>query len=141
MSGNEEPRVLGFLCNWCAYAGADLAGVSRLQLPANFCVIRTMCSARTEPLFLFKALLGGMDGVLVAGCHPGDCHYQRGNYFTRRRLVMVQEILKALNMEHERVRLHWISASECSLYQKVLTEFIEDLKGMERNVARDEVFL
>ncbi len=105
MSGNEEPRVLGFLCNWCAYAGADLAGVSRLQLPANFCVIRTMCSARTEPLFLFKALLGGMDGVLVAGCHPGDCHYQRGNYFTRRRLVMVQEILKALNMEHERVRL------------------------------------
>ena len=141
MSDDYEPRMLGFLCNWCSYAGADLAGVSRLQMPTNFRIIRTMCSARVEPLFIFKALLGGMDGVLVAGCHPMDCHYQRGNFFTRRRLVMVQAILEELDLETDRVKLSWVSASECGRYQQVITDFNEKLKEMGESPARDEVFL
>jgi len=138
---SEELKVLGFLCNWCSYAGADLAGVSRLQMPANFRVIRTMCSARVEPLFIFKALLGGMDGVFVAGCHPMDCHYQRGNYFTRRRMVMVQEILRSLGMEEERVRLSWVSASECGRFQDLISDFGEGLKKVGENPVKHEVFL
>jgi len=142
MSDEEGlPKILGFLCNWCSYAGADLAGVSRLQMSPNFRIIRTMCSARVEPLFIFKAFLGGMDGVLVSGCHPMDCHYQRGNYFTRRRLVMVQEILDALELEVERVKLAWVSASECGRYQSVLTDFTEELKALGDNEAKHEVFL
>jgi len=137
----DELKVLGFLCNWCSYAGSDLAGVSRLQMPTNFRIIRTMCSARVEPLFVIKALLGGMDGVFVAGCHPMDCHYQRGNYFTRRRMVMVQEIMRSLGLEEERVRLSWVSASECGRFQGLISSFSEDLKGVGENPMKREVFL
>ena len=97
------PNIVGFLCNWCSYAGADLAGTARLKLPASIKVIRVMCSGRIDPLFIIKAYLKGVDGVLVAGCHPGDCHYQTNNYIARRRVAMLKNIFDTLGLETERV--------------------------------------
>ena len=100
-----EPKILGFLCNWCCYAGADLAGVSRFQYPPNIRVIRVMCSAKVDPTYVMKALLGGVDGVFIGGCHIGDCHYVRGNFYTRRRVVMLEKVLEIMGVEPERLRL------------------------------------
>jgi coenzyme F420-reducing hydrogenase delta subunit/predicted CopG family antitoxin len=122
-----EPKVLGFLCNWCSYAGADLAGVSRIQYPPNMRVIRVMCSGRVDPVFLFKALLTGIDGVFVLGCHPGDCHYLEGNYEAEKKFKMVQKFLKIVNFD-KRVRLDWVSASEGARFAQVVTEFIESIR-------------
>jgi len=105
------PRIIGFLCKWCSYAGADLAGVSRLKMPATLIPIRVMCSSRVDPLFILAALLKGADAVLVAGCHPGDCHYQTGNYYTRRRIALLEKIFDQLGLETDRLRLAWISAA------------------------------
>ena len=112
MSEQFEPRIIAFLCNWCSYAGADLAGTSRMQYPPNVRIIRLMCSGGLDPLYVFRALLGGCDGVLIGGCHPGDCHYTNGNYKARRRVAVLKSILKELGMDEERVWLRWISASE-----------------------------
>jgi F420-non-reducing hydrogenase iron-sulfur subunit len=136
-----EPRILAFLCNWCSYAGADLAGVSRLQMPSTVRNIRVMCSGRIKPLFLIKALLGGADGVLMAGCHPGDCHYATGNYKARRRFAITQTVLKSLGFEHDRIRLSWISASEGPRYQQVMSEFTEKVKSAGPNQTKYEMFL
>jgi F420-non-reducing hydrogenase iron-sulfur subunit len=136
-----EPKILAFLCNWCSYAGADLAGVSRLQMPSTVRNIRVMCSGRIKPLFLFKALLGGADGVLMAGCHPGDCHYATGNYKARRRFAITKTVLESLGLESERIRLSWISASEGPRYQQVMTEFTEQVKSAGSNQSKYEMFL
>jgi F420-non-reducing hydrogenase iron-sulfur subunit len=135
-----EPRILAFLCNWCSYAGADLAGVGRLQLPPTFRVVRVMCSSRVDPLFVLRAYLRGADGILLGGCHPGDCHYQRGNYFARRRFAMVKKMLQELGLEPERLRLSWVSASEGQRFRQVVTEFTEHLRKLGPSEARTKLF-
>ena len=117
-----KPRILGFLCNWCSYAGADLAGVSRIQYPPNIRVIRVMCSGRVDPKFIFEALRLGIDGVIVMGCHPGDCHYLEGNYEAEKKFQMVLKFLNFIGFEN-RVRLEWVSASEGTRYGEVVREF------------------
>ncbi|MFW9940116.1 MAG: hydrogenase iron-sulfur subunit [Candidatus Thorarchaeota archaeon] len=122
-----EPKILGFLCNWCCYAGADLAGVSRMQYPPNIRVIRIMCSGRIDPKFIFESLRIGADGVFIGGCHLGDCHYLEGNYEAVKKFEMVQKFLKLINLDN-RVRLEWVSASEGARYASVITEFTEHIK-------------
>ena len=134
-----EPRIIGFLCNWCSYAGADLAGVARLQYPPNVRIIRVMCSGRVDPQFIFKALAEGADGVLVAGCHPGDCHYADGNYKTMRRFQLMKKVLAQLGVEDERVRLEWISASEGNVFVRVIRDFTEKLRQIGRASCRERV--
>jgi len=125
-----EPRIIAFLCNWCTYTGADLAGVSRLKSPANIRVIRTMCSGRVDPTFIMKAFELGADGVLVGGCHPGDCHYSEGNYKTLRRIHMLKPMLQSFGIDNGRVRLEWISAAEGDKFQAVTTEFTETIRSL-----------
>ncbi|MBC7341517.1 MAG: hydrogenase iron-sulfur subunit [Clostridia bacterium] len=125
-----EPRIVGFLCNWCSYAGADLAGISRLQYPPNLRVIRVMCSGRVEPAFVFKALSEGADGVLIAGCHPGDCHYNHGNYNTLRRFPLMMRVLEQLGVERDRVRLEWVSAAEGNIFAQVVTDMTEKVRAL-----------
>ena len=123
-----EPRIVAFLCNWCAYTGADLAGTSRIQYPPNVRAIRVMCSGGVDPLYVIKALLEGADGVLIGGCHPGDCHYQSGNLKARRRIVILRSILESLGLDPDRVWLRWISASEGKLFADTITEMVQVLK-------------
>lgn len=136
-----EPRILAFLCNWCTYAGADLAGVSRLQMPPNIRNIRVMCSGRVKPLFLVKAWLGGADGVIIGGCHPGDCHYATGNYKARRRFALTKQVFESMGLDSGRLRLSWISASEGPRFQQVMTEFTNRQKEAGPNPTKDEIFL
>ena len=136
-----KPKILAFLCNWCSYAGADLAGVSRLQMPPTVRNIRVMCSGRIKPLFLIKAWLGGADGVLMAGCHPGDCHYATGNYKARRRFALTKKVFESLGLDPDRIRLSWVSASEGPRYQQVMTEFSEKVKSAGSNPTKTEMFL
>jgi len=125
-----EPKIVGFLCRWCSYTGADLAGTSRMEYPANLAAIRVMCSGRVDPTFVVKALADGADGVLIAGCHPGDCHYSEGNYKAMRRYPMLINLLAQFGIEPERVRLEWISASEGEQFAAVVTEFTEQLRAL-----------
>lgn len=145
MSAGDEntfdPRIVAFCCNWCSYAGADLAGTSRVQMPTTVRNIRVMCSSRVDPLFILKAHLKGADGVLIAGCHPGDCHYTRGNYFTRRRMALLKRVMKSVGMESDRVKLAWISASEGQKYGETTENFSDELRKMEKNHTRSEIFL
>ncbi len=141
MNKNNNPKIVGFLCNWCSYTGADLAGTARMKIPATIKVIRVMCSGRIDPLFVLKAYLRGADGVMMMGCHPGDCHYQKGNYNTRRRYVMLQSILGALGLDKDRIGLWWVSASEAKKYAQVTNEFSEKITKMGPNPFNDEVFL
>ena len=127
---SHEPRIVGFLCNWCSYAGADLAGTSRLRYPSNVRVIRVMCSARIEPLFVLEALARGADGVLVCGCHPGDCHYSEGNYKAMRRFPLLRQVLEAYGVEGERVRLEWVSASEGQRFADIVADMTERLRAL-----------
>jgi F420-non-reducing hydrogenase iron-sulfur subunit len=127
---NFEPRIVAFCCNWCSYAGADLAGTSRIQYAPNIRVIRVMCSGRVNPLFLLKALSIGADGVLVLGCHPGDCHYIEGNYKTMRRIPLLKKMLKQLGIEEERVRLEWVSASEGARFAEVTNDFTQTIRKL-----------
>jgi F420-non-reducing hydrogenase iron-sulfur subunit len=135
------PKILAFLCNWCSYAGADLAGTSRLKYPPSILPIRVMCSSRIDPLFIIKAYLGGADGVLIAGCHPGDCHYDKGNYYTRRRFALLKKIFEELNIEPDRLMLSWVSASEGPKYARVATEFTEKVRKAGENSAKNKIFL
>ena len=143
MKKEEEfmPKILAFLCNWCSYAGADLAGTSRIKYPPSILPIRVMCSSRVDPLFIIRAYLGGMDGVLIAGCHPGDCHYEKGNYYTRRRFAMLKKIFDELGLESDRLILSWISASEGTKYAKVATEFTEKIKKSGESSLKNKIFL
>jgi F420-non-reducing hydrogenase iron-sulfur subunit len=131
-----EPRIVAYLCNWCSYTGADLAGTSRLQYPPNIRVIRTMCSGAVDPVYVLKPLIEGIDGVLIGGCHPGDCHYQTGNYKTRRRFVALSEILKATGFEEQRIWLRWISASEGQKFADTVTEMVTAIKELGPNPLR-----
>jgi F420-non-reducing hydrogenase iron-sulfur subunit len=130
---NFEPSIMGFLCNWCAYAGADLAGTSRMKYPPNIKSIRLMCSGRVDPVFVLESLKEGADGVLVAGCHPGDCHYQSGNYKTNRRIVLLKKLLEQLGIDPNRVRFEYVSASEGQKFALVVAKFVDDLKTMGPN--------
>ncbi|MHB1293415.1 MAG: hydrogenase iron-sulfur subunit [Anaerolineae bacterium] len=125
-----EPKILAFLCNWCSYAGADLAGTSRLQYPPNVRVIRVPCSGRVNPMFIVSALRQGADGVLVSGCHPGDCHYLAGNYYARRRFTLLQRYLEYLGIEPGRVQFSWVSASEGGRFAEVITKVTEDVRAL-----------
>ncbi|MEM4233340.1 MAG: hydrogenase iron-sulfur subunit, partial [Thermoplasmata archaeon] len=122
-TGEWEPKILVFCCNWCSYAGADLAGVSRLQMPPYFRVIRVMCSARVDPEFVMRAFQKGADGVLVAGCHPADCHYIGGNYRTRRRMALLKMLIQQFGFDPDRLQLEWISAGEGEKFQKTIVAF------------------
>jgi F420-non-reducing hydrogenase iron-sulfur subunit len=126
--GDFEPNIIGFLCNWCSYAGADLAGTSRIKYPPNIKSIRVMCSGRVDPVFILEALKKGADGVLVAGCHPGDCHYQSGNYKTNRRIKLLKKFLDEMGVESQRVRFEYVSASEGQKFAQVVTDFVNELK-------------
>ncbi len=128
-----EPKVLGFLCQWCSYAGADLAGTSRKKYPANIRVIRVPCSGRVDPLFILKALRLGFDAVLVSGCHPGDCHYQVGNYYARRRMAITKKFLEYMGIEPQRIQASWVSASEGGKFAEVVTEITKELKEIGPN--------
>lgn len=123
-----EPRIIAFLCNWCTYTGADLAGTSRLQYPPNVRIIRLMCSGGLDPVYVLKSVVEGADGVLIGGCHPGDCHYQSGNYKARRRFAILQSTLDMVGFEPERIWLRWISASEGQYFADTVTEMVEFLK-------------
>ena len=134
--GNEqtwEPNILGFLCRWCSYAGADLAGTSRKKYPANIKIIKVPCSGRVDPLFILKSLRLGYDGVLVSGCHPGDCHYQTGNYRARRRLAITKKFLEYMGVEPQRIQASWVSASEGGKFAEVVGEVTEELKEIGPN--------
>lgn len=120
-----KPKILVFCCNWCSYAGADLAGIGRFQISPHFRVIRTMCSARVDPEWIMEAFRLGADGVLVAGCHPGDCHYIGGNYRTRRRVAMLRSLLVQFGLDSERLELAWISAGEAEKFATTINSFVE----------------
>jgi F420-non-reducing hydrogenase iron-sulfur subunit len=126
-----EPKIVGFLCNWCSYAGADLAGVSRIQYPPNIRIIRVMCSGRVDPAFVLEAFKDGADGVLVAGCHlPSDCHYLSGNFKAQRRIQLLKKVLEQFGLEPERLRLEWVSASEGDKFATVIKDMTEQIKKL-----------
>jgi coenzyme F420-reducing hydrogenase delta subunit len=125
-----QPKIVAFLCNWCSYAGADLAGVSRIQYPPNIRVIRVPCSGRVNPLFILKALQHGADGVLVSGCHPGDCHYISGNLVARRKFALLKAFLEYIGIESGRVSFSWVSAAEGEKFSKVVTEVVNEVKAL-----------
>lgn len=123
-----EPKIVAFLCNWCSYAGADLAGVSRYQYPTNIRAVRVMCSTRISPHIVLELLKEGADGVMITGCHIGDCHYISGNYYTEKRVAMMKKLVELAGIDPGRVRLEWVSASEGEKFANVVTEFVNELK-------------
>ena len=130
--GAEELRIVGFLCNWCSYGGADTAGVGRMNQPTDLRIIRVPCSGRINPLFILRALVNGADGVLVSGCHPRDCHYAEGNFYARRRLEMLKQFLSVTGIDPERFEYTWVSASEGQRWQHVVTSFTERIHKLGR---------
>ena len=129
-----EPKIIGFLCNWCSYAAADLAGVSRIQYPPNIIIIRVMCSGRIDPSFILEAFKDGADGVLVAGCHlPSDCHYISGNFKALRRVTLLKKVLRDFGIEPERLRLEWLSASEGDRFAVIVRDMVEEIKKLGPN--------
>ena len=141
MAEEFTPRIVGFLCNWCSYAGADLAGAAKLEVPSSLSVIRVMCSGRVDPVLVATALLRGADGILVAGCHPGDCHYRKGNYFARRRFALLKRTLETLGLEPERLMLAWVSASEGPRFSEVANEFAGKIAKLGPSPLRKKVSL
>ncbi len=128
----QNPTIVAFFCNWCTYTAADMAGVSRIKYPPNARVIRVMCSGRIDPQFILEAFAEGADGVLIGGCHPGDCHYVEGNYKVLRRVVLLRRMLREMGIEDERLRLEWISASEGEKVARVVKEMVESLRQLDR---------
>jgi F420-non-reducing hydrogenase iron-sulfur subunit len=141
MEERFTPRIVGFLCNWCSYAGADLAGATKLKVPASLSVIRVMCSGRVDPVLVATALLRGADGVLIAGCHPGDCHYREGNYYARRRFTLLKKTLESLGLEPDRLMLAWVSASEGQRFGEVANEFAKQISEMGPNPMKTKISL
>lgn len=129
-SKDWEPKIVAFLCNWCSYAGADLAGTSRIQYPANVRVIRVPCSGRLNPFFIIASLQHGIDGVLVCGCHPGECHYLSGNYNARRKFALLKGLLEYVGLEEDRVQFSWVSAAEGARFAKVIATATEKIKAL-----------
>lgn len=125
-----EPRIVAFLCNWCSYAGADNAGIARMESPANILPIRVMCSGRVSPEMVMRAFRSGADGVLVLGCHIGDCHYINGNHRTIKRMPLLQNLLSYIGINPERFRLDWVSSAEAPKFAKVTKEFVETVRAL-----------
>lgn len=125
-----EPRIVAFLCKWCSSAGSDLAGVTRTQYPANLVPITVMCSGSVSPVYILSAFNKGADGVLVSGCHPGDCHYIKGNYFARRKIYLTQKLIEFIGVDKERFRMSWVSAAEGAKYAEVVTNFTNDIRPL-----------
>ncbi len=123
-----EPSIIAFVCNWCTYTAADLAGTSRIQYPPNVKIVRLMCSGAVDPIYVMKALLEGVDGVLIGGCHPGDCHYISGNYKARRRMMILKTIVENMGIDPERIWVRWISASEGKQFAAIVKDMVEVLK-------------
>jgi F420-non-reducing hydrogenase iron-sulfur subunit len=130
MTTDFEPRIIGFLCNWCSYAGADAAGISRFKYQPNIRIVRVMCSGRVSPELVLRAFRAGADGVLVLGCHIGDCHYVSGNHRTAKRMPVLRRILDYIGIEPERLRLDWVSSAEAPKFQQVVNEFTETIKEL-----------
>ena len=141
MKDEFAPKIVGFLCNWCTYAAADLAGTSKMKMPPSLAVIKVMCSSRVDPVLVLRAFLRGADGVLVAGCHPGDCHYENGNYYARRRFALLKSVVEALGLDSERLQLSWIGASEGPRFQQVVTEFTDKIKKLGQNPMQKKTAL
>lgn len=140
MSVDWQPKIVGFACRWCTYAGADLAGTSRMEYPSSIRLIRVPCSGRVNPSFVIRAFQRGADGVLVAGCHPGDCHYTSGNLYTRRRYSLVKRFMDYLGMEPERFRVEWISAAEGARFAQVVKEMTREIQALGPNKKmREEI--
>jgi len=133
-----EPRIIAFLCKWCSSAGSDLAGVSRMQYPPNIVPITVMCSGSVSPLFVLSAFNKGADGLLVSGCHPGDCHYIKGNFYARRRILLLKELMEFVGIEPQRFKMSWVSAAEGAKFTQVIGKFVEELKplGPQTRLAR-----
>ncbi len=140
MAEEFEPKIVAFLCKWCSSAGSDLAGVSRMQYPTNVVPITVMCSGSVSPLYILSAFNKGADGVLVSGCHPGDCHYIKGNYYARRRIALVKELLEYTGLEPERFQMSWVSAAEGKKYTEIIKDFVEILKplGPQKKLRRSQ---
>lgn len=135
-----EPKIIGFLCNWCCYAGADLAGVSRFQYPTNIRIIRIMCSGRIDPVIILDTFLHGADAVFIGGCHLGDCHYISGNYYAEKKIDMTKRMLKEVGVEPQRLRLEWVSASEGARFTSLVTEFTEEIRELGKiKVEKEEM--
>jgi len=138
MSEQFKPKILVFCCNWCSYAGADLAGIGRLQIKPYFRVIRTMCSARVDPEWILEAFRLGADGIIVAGCHPGDCHYIGGNYRTRRRMALLRSLLTQFGLDPQRLELAWVSAGEAPKFAATVNDFIDKVIELGPSPYRKE---
>lgn len=130
---NWTPKIVAFCCNWCSYAGADLAGNNRLEYPANVKIIRIPCSCRLNPMFILRAFQRGADGVILCGCHPGDCHYSTGNYYARRRMTLLFSMLDFLGIEKQRTRVEWCSAAEGVRFAVIMNDFVEQIKALGEN--------
>lgn len=130
MAEEFEPKIVAFLCKWCSSAGSDLAGVSRMEYPPNVVPIQVMCSGSVSPLYILSAFKKGADGVLVSGCHPGDCHYIKGNFYARRRIVLVKELLEFIGLDPERFQMSWVSAAEGVKYTQIIKDFVSAIKPM-----------
>ena len=140
MAEEFEPRIVAFLCKWCSSAGSDLAGVSRMVYPPNVIPITVMCSGSVSPLYIFSAFNKGADGVLVSGCHPGDCHYIQGNFYARRRIALVKKMLEFIGLEPERFQMSWVSAAEGTKYTQIIKDFVEEIKplGPQTKLRRNQ---
>jgi F420-non-reducing hydrogenase iron-sulfur subunit len=136
---NENPKIIAFLCNWCSYTGADLAGTSRMKYSSHVRVIRVMCSGRVDPTFVIKSFKEGADGVLICGCHPGDCHYHEGNYKCLRRYHLLQKFIKQMGIRSERLRLEWISASEGLEFSQLINEFAETIRTLDPSPIKESI--
>ena len=134
-----RPKIVAFCCNWCSYAGADLAGTNRLQYPAEVKIVRVPCSCRVNPIFILRAYQRGADGVILCGCHPGDCHYTKGNYFTRRRMTLLFSMLDYLGIEKERTRVEWVSAAEGSRFAHVMQDFVSTVSKLGPNKRLEDL--
>jgi coenzyme F420-reducing hydrogenase delta subunit len=139
MADKFEPKIVSFLCNWCSYAGADLAGTSRIEYPHNIRIVRVPCSGRVDPLFMVKAFLDGADGVMVLGCHPGDCHYQQGNYYAQRRYAIMHKLLDFTGVEYERLFVDWVSASEGKRFADVVSTFTGKIRELGPMVIEKDI--
>ncbi len=140
MAEEFEPKIVAFLCKWCSSAGSDLAGVSRMEYPSNVIPITVMCSGSISPLYIFSAFNKGADGVLVSGCHPGDCHYIKGNFYARRRIALVKKLLEYVGLEPERFQMSWVSAAEGVKYTQIIKDFVQELKplGPQKKLRRTQ---
>ena len=133
-----EPKIIAFLCKWCSSAGSDLAGVSRMKYPPNIIPITVMCSGSVSPLYVLSAFRNGADGVLISGCHPGDCHYIKGNFYARRKILLLTELLNYIGMDEKRFKMSWVSAAEGTKFTEIAKEFVEEIRslGPQKKLSR-----